>query len=329
VPNEQGALLVWSEELNKQAVVRFALLDRNARLVSEITTIVAPLAADNISPAVATDGSSFLLAWTEVTPGRGFVMSQLMVLRIDPTGRPIGVPIGLQSLAVPFPEEQVTAVEWTGSAFDVWGLRYSRFRIHTNDQVENLSPDAISFANIGDGFLRAGWMSITTTPPCGRWWCPRVTRWVLVWSTNGTGRHEYSPMTPIGPLAAAGGGAVQLVAWLTKGGIALARIQDDRVISEDLLPSEARTSAPGVAFDGTHYLLVYLTMPDELTGVVISTDGEIASRFPVAQGNKVYDLEVDTVAPGRFLVSYRTLADGSNLHGRVVVTKPSRRRAAR
>lgn len=330
VPNDQGALLVWSEELNGQAVIRFGLIDRDARLVSDLTTIVAPLAADSISPGVATDGTSFLLAWTEVAHASRYDMVRLMALQVDSTGRPVGVPRQLQLPASMLPREHVTTVAWTGSVFDVWGLQSSHFRIQPGGQVEDLSPGAVPYTSIGDQFLKAGWMPITTTRPCGWWWCPRETRWVLVWSTDDPTRHEYSPTAPLGPLAAAGGGNVQLVAWLTKGGIAFVRIQDDRVLSEEVIRSDAWTSAPAVAFDGGEYLLVYLSAQDALTGMLISADGRVSATFPIAGSGWFYDVEADAIAPGRFLVSYRTISGGrSTLHGTIVVPEPVRRRAVR
>lgn len=328
VPNAQGALLVWSEELNRQAVIRFGLLDRNGRLVSELNTITAPLGADSLSPAVATDGSSFLLAWIELTYGPGYETPRLLALRIDETGRPIGVPRELLRQSAAMPHEKVTRVSWTGSAFEVWGPLNSHFRIHSDDQVEDLSPGGIPYARIGNEFLRAGWTPVTWYPPCGTPLCNPETMWVLGW-TSGTFQGQYQPAAPMGPLSAAGGGSVQLIAWLTEGGLALVRIEDDRVISEELIPSTATSSAPGIAFDGSNYLLVYLSAPGELTGMSLSADGKASTPFPIGLTDWVYDLEVDAIAAGRFLVSYRTIAGGSVLHGKIVVTEPSRRRAVR
>lgn len=328
-PNGKGALLVWSEALNQQAVIRFGLLDPTARLASEVITIAAPMAADSISPAVATDGNSFLLAWTEVSYLDRYEMPRLMVLRIDPEGHPIGVPRTLHPPAPVYPREYVTKAHWTGTAYEVYGLQGSHFRVHPDDRVEDLSPGEAPYASIGNESFRAGWMPITWTPPCGWWWCPRETRWVLVWSTGGGSLHEYSPIRARGLLTAAGGGRVQLVGWMTTGGIALVRIQDARVISEELIASDARHATPGVAFDGTRYLFAYLSEPEVLSAMLISSEGEVIAQFPIAQGIWVNDIDVDAIGAGRFLISYRTRTGESAIRGAIVVTEPARRRAIR
>lgn len=323
-----GILFAWSEidPATRYARVKFALLDAQARLISEISVAPSTAAKHAYAPLVATDGESFLLVWAEewsVLAAAG----EAIGLRVDAAGHAIGSPFSF-GLRDP---------RWL-----VWDR--SSYFLNAGGTTARIASDGTRL-----GFESAAGIPFDGTPVsitskvtnnstcafscCGLNLCSVTSRTLAItWSIGsalGTKRYTYSASAAVSEPAFAGDGRQVLVAWSAPGGIEGFVIRDGRVQTDFLIPGVVDFPPPGVAFDGTNFLVTYGER-SEIRGALFDAETLVPRIFTISATARGETDPHPAVLPNGFLVVYASDDDGDHrLAGRVVITAPARRRAVR
>ena len=319
-PAQDGALLVWSEA-NR---IRVGLLDSRARLISAIHEL--PASSERASanaPVVAFDGDSFLIAWNE----RNGEYDQTWGILADAAGTPLGKPQryggrGLFELAPPL------RLVWDGNAYRLWNGR-DAFVLSRDGAIVSTAPSrtphGVTAAN-GVLATTAGILPIW----CWRGGCaPLMVTWTIAGRETGA-----EPLSITGlltsPVTIKPAGNTFALAWLYTELIAYMKIGGSG--PHYYLAKPDVEFAPGFACDDEHCVLAY-SQSSDVHALVFPID-----RLPgpeqvmIAATERIERVpQVFVLAPGRFLVTYRSDgADGARMNGRLVtLDETGKRRAVR
>jgi hypothetical protein len=316
-PAHGGALLAWSEASR----IRFALLDSHAQLISEIHELPASTSrAADTAPAVAFDGETFFIAWNE----RIGESDQTWGILADSAGTPIGTPrpYGWSGL---FLLDPALHLVWDGTSYRMWNGRDAFVISRDGTAVSTVAsrmPQSVTAAN-----GRLATTDGVTTAWCLHGGCaPFIVTWTIAGIEKGfepisvTGSRSPVTITPAGDAFALAWLYTDLIAYMTTHGpphYYLARPDIE--------------FAPGFACDEEDCVLAY-SQSNDVHALVFPIDRlpgpeqlTIAASERIERAPRVF-----VIAPGRFLVTYRSDgADGARMNGRLVTSATPRRRAAR
>jgi hypothetical protein len=251
-----GVLLAWSEidRATKLSAIRTALFDFDLKLAGPVHTLPAP--TKNVhatTPAVATDGEGFFVAWIE--RNRYTETAQLVAgAPVDRNGRPAG-------------ESRIFGAAVASSPALVWdGLTYRLY----GDETYFITPDGTPGRDFGSAPRRVpfttpeanGWVDWTYQPrrpgfPCFVF-CggiplnpapPSYTlEWVVVtpdWIRTGSHRElDYEAFAP----AVAARDNDLVIAWSTPKGLSAIRVEDGVETAHFVLNDDrAKEITPSIA----------------------------------------------------------------------------------
>src|SRR5688572_9580345 len=165
---KSGALLAWSERANGNTQIHLALLNESARLISPITVLPLLQPGVAIGPAVASNGTTFMLAYFE----RAERSQQLVTIEVDAAGLPIGTPQPVGKPTIPETDPRV-ALDWDGSAYRIIP-----------------APGAIAGGAIAHAVVKG--VYVPNDPPCGGGpfgCCCRYTTAVVWTAGTRSGQH--------------------------------------------------------------------------------------------------------------------------------------------
>ena len=321
-----GMLLAWSE-IDPQsdfAVIHTGLLDLDARLAGSIHRL-APLDPHRhaTSPAIATDGTNFLVTWLE-RDRYSYGAREVAGALLDREGTLLAGPF---LLGVPVPG--YPSMMWNGIEYRVYGS--NEYAISTRGEIRVLDfaevTRRVPFAN-SDAF---GWIEWRNEPRRSNciWFCrwpptytPAVYNldWAIVtreWIRTGSIRETgYNAGTP----TVTADGSEILAVWSTPHGLTAARVIDGRDV-ERFADGDDRGSEVTPRMAGS--LVVF-----DRYGVIYGTTiegNEFGPLFPIAEGDVLLsDAGVYAVGNGRYLVTYVRPAEGGtmSLAGRFVIVTP-------
>lgn len=330
VASRGGVLLAWSEldPLTKQAQIRTGVLDFDGRLTSGITTLETWQAgADATSPAVATDGGSFAIAWLETQRH-----THIAAVPLSADGIPVAEP---RTFGGTFPGTATPPLVWNGAAYVVDGHAFDP----TGEPVMvPPAPKDLRYAS-GKTLVGMSWTSTPRTYRCGigighgcNWFDAEFTvAWDLVPGTSGSQRYRYESQTrPV----TSGDGDEMAIVWRSPTALTGIRVVDGVYDSRfTILEDPAAPEPDDIAFDGERWLVAF-TRDGDVWGAFVDRTLRHSVPFPIATGPRAEsNARVTALAPGRFLVSYASDlgADDHRFAGRIVLNEPppGRRRAVR
>jgi hypothetical protein len=326
-----GALLAWSEiDTDGYARIHIGLLDDHAQLISPITILPAE-AGDrhDFAPSVATDGTSFFVAWVERIRGRDL---QLMGVPVDARGS-AGAPRTYGSVANVALTPVSSEVIWDGASYQVSGAANAFTIARDGTLLGTSNRKTGSVMNPETGVVASA--TITTKPifgppGCSFFHCRQTnTEYDLVWTAGPkTGTFFIGYDDPVSAPAIAVSGDRFVIAWTTAHGAGYFVTGDG---GNHVWGEADITVKPGLDCDDEKCVLAYG-----------STSGDVhALAFPVAQlfGPAMLPIaaterlerapQVRALGGQRFLVSYRSDDGGQRLNGRVVAFPSSKRRSTR
>lgn len=284
-----GMLLAWSEAdpATGLASIHTGLLSHDARLIGPIHTI-APMNASRAAttPAVATNGESFFVAWVE-RDAWSYAARAVAGVLTDGSGQPVE---GSRTLGPPPEDGAAPALVWDGIGY----------RVHD-------APRRVPFATPqANGWI--DWTPVASRSNCV-WacrWPPTYTKpeYLLDWAIIAhdfirAGRQREIGYSSAAPAVLAAGDDL-LAVWSTDGGLKAMRIVDGELSTTFRLEHPlAVRSAPSMAGS-----LVVFAQNGDVFGSVITGD-EFGAPFRISAGSELDDLpRVYQVSPNRYLVTY-------------------------
>jgi hypothetical protein len=271
--------------------VHGARVDPEGTVLDATAIVVATGDADQELPAVASDGSAFLVVWHDQGPGE-----EIRGARVAADGAVVD-PAGIALTATPSADETEPAVAfgagnylvaWEASEYEVgtgiFGTRVTPAGLVLDDGTSIYSgPDRYGArAAVASG--GGGWAVLLfgDGPDSADLHMVRVD---AAGAAVGTTKVPSALSAQVDPLVTAGDGQ-SLVLWTDNrapdGGLYGARVSDDGTPLDGagflVVPGADEPSVPAVAFDGTNYLVVYRSGPFEhrqIRGTRISQAGAV------------------------------------------------------
>lgn len=302
----RATLLAWSavDPDSRRARVHTMLLSLDGRRVSPPAMLPAfNPTVSALDPVVVSNGESFFVVWTEGEFPVG--------VAIDARGRAQGVPERFERLG--FGRKPV--VYWDGRMWQVSGGQ---------------SPD-VAVSSAGSLFL-LDWANVPVCFVLCGGLGPRFQIDWMLYTAGGSARGRVME-SYVGKIPSAGGGGDQyLMVWESPRGLSATRVRNGETGSIMRLDGEIEQDTRAqVAFDGTHYLIVFENNGD-VFGALVGATNFIEKPFPIAVSVRAEQRPgVVAVAPGHFLVHYNTqlFQEDHRVAWRAVTTSPPRRRSVR
>lgn len=316
-----GMLVAWSEidPGRRVATIHTALHDFDARRIGPIHTIPSTRANVHAStPAIATDGSRFFVAWLErdrYAPAPQDVAGAL----VDGTGMPLR---GSESFGAAL--AGTPSLIWNGLVYRLFGA--GNHDVSTVGDVRIVSfgvtPQRVPFANPDAN----GWIDWSnervrpTQPPCfsfcGGGLPPRpeygLDYAMLTGDWIRTGRLRYNGSFGSAPVVAMNGNDL-VILWSNPQGLQAQRIDDgDAGATFNLI--DMRIADAVLSMAGS---LIVFEYQYDIYGVLL-TGGAFGPIFPISNGADDFDtLPLVTAAgPDRYLVTF--LREGGNRNAQLV-----------
>jgi hypothetical protein len=318
-----NVLLVWSEaDASGRARVRVVMLDSAGRGISPIRTLPALTdSRDALVPAVATDGTSFLVTWEEALG-----VQQTVVMALDRDGAPIGEPHALTNDApILSTAYEPSRVRWTGSEYVVINSANAQIGV-TRDAQSLGAAGANSLVQADIRKVRAVNFGFPTNLGAPRYWI--YVDWRVGVQSSGSVYLGIDIETSAPVIARAGNRHV--VVWTGNNALSM-RYTDES--STRSYPAEVDPlSRPRVQCGSTHCFVAWATKRNDIAGFVFDHQQPAAAPAPFtasASPATEREAELAMITNTRALITWRsTEADGEHLAGRPI-SLPSKQRAVR
>lgn len=309
-----GSLIAWTQD----GALHIARIGSHGRPL-KTTTIALPNATLS-APAIATDGASYLVAFSHFS-NAGL---QVAATSVDAYGNAGGVRTygaGNGNAPVVYWNKDTYALHGAARLFTLDRNGAPLVSIESAPSVSQVITNAnarFTFANTTyAGSRHCGFSACIDLPP----------NYTIYWSYSSDGKQtrgtEARRWTSLGKTAAATNGTDFVLTWIGERGVEALTIRNGEPYALSLVPAPADFgTTPSIASDGTRFLVVFEALGD-IYGAYAGAVDAVAQPFLITtNANRPI---VSTLGHGRFLVTYQrddTLAA-------TVIGPPSRRRSVR
>ncbi|MDQ3281496.1 MAG: hypothetical protein M3Q69_08790 [Acidobacteriota bacterium] len=314
----RGALVAWTDA----GALHVQLVSRRGEPVWPATTI--PTTSKAASPALATNGETFLIVFSEEL--------SLAAVVVDANGTQLG-PVHEYGT----PSSNTPSVVWNVSAYLVW-TPLALYAFDRNGIPAGSTPNAQRTTRVVGGNDRLLQFQFTSQQETSICWVPwaclktpasYTISWTYATATQTTSGSESRNWYATGPPAAtAGNDSDFVIAWNAPHGVEAELLRDGKGIATALVRTLTDPgTSPSVTFDGEHYVVTW-EFAGDIFGALLRGDAP-SQPFAIATGPRNESApRITALGSERFLVTYTSDGD---VVGRIVdlPINPGRRRAVR